>query len=58
MKYHEGTELGMDWAGYIEARDAYDWEPTTQLDGVGESDVLGVEAQLWGETLQSSTRSS
>ena len=53
MKYDQGTKLGMNWAGYVEVRDAYEWEPTTLLEGVGERDVLGVEAQLWTETLES-----
>jgi hexosaminidase len=53
MKYHEGTELGLAWAGHVEVRDAYDWEPTTLLEGVGDNNVLGVEAQLWTETLDS-----
>ena len=51
MKYDERTELGMFWAGYVEVRDAYEWEPTTVLKGVGENDVLGVEAGVWTETL-------
>jgi hexosaminidase len=52
MKYDERTELGLGWAGYVEVRDAYDWEPSTLLDGVGDDDVLGVEAPLWSETLR------
>jgi hexosaminidase len=51
MKYDERTELGMFWAGYVEVRDAYEWEPTTVLEGVGENEVLGVEAGVWTETL-------
>ena len=31
-------------------RDAYDWEPGTELAGVPESAILGVEAPLWAET--------
>jgi hexosaminidase len=53
VKYDPQTKLGHGLAGYVEVRDAYDWEPTTLLDGVGGNDVLGVEAQLWTETLQS-----
>ncbi len=53
MKYDEGTELGLTWAGYVEVRDAYDWDPSTEVEGVTEEQVLGVEAQLWGETLRS-----
>jgi len=53
MKYDAGTRLGLEWAGHVEVRDAYDWDPAKLLDGVGEKDVLGVEAQLWSETLRS-----
>jgi hexosaminidase len=52
MKYDEHTTLGLDWAGHVEVRDAYEWDPSTVLDGVGEADVLGVEAPLWSETLR------
>jgi hexosaminidase len=51
MKYDESTPLGLNWAGYVSVRAAYDWEPATLLAGVGEADVLGVEAALWSETL-------
>jgi len=33
-------------------RDAYEWDPATQVDGVSERDVLGVEAPLWSETVE------
>ena len=52
MKYHASTPLGLIWAGYIDVQDAYTWDPATQVDGVSESDILGVEAPLWSETLQ------
>jgi hexosaminidase len=51
MKYDEHTRLGLEWAGHVEVRDAYDWDPGTLLDGVGAGHVLGIEAQLWSETL-------
>jgi hexosaminidase len=53
MKYDAGTQLGLEWAGHVEVRDTYDWDPAKLLDGVGERQVLGVEAQLWSETLRS-----
>jgi hexosaminidase len=53
LKYDRRTERGLDWAGYVEVRDAYDWDPATLLEGVGEEAVLGVEAPLWSETLRS-----
>jgi hexosaminidase len=52
MKYTAGTALGLQWAGLAEVRDAYDWEPTCYMDGVGEAQVAGVEAPLWSETLR------
>lgn len=51
MKYTPSTELGLNWAAYIEVSDAYNWDPITQIDGLQESDVLGVEAPLWTETI-------
>jgi hexosaminidase len=52
MKYDLSTRLGMHWAGYVEVRDAYDWDPAALLTGVGEAQVLGVEAPLWSETIE------
>lgn len=52
MKYDVSTPLGLNWAGYISVQDAYTWDPATQVDGVSEGDVLGVEAPLWSETLE------
>ena len=51
MKYHPDFELGQDWAGHVDVRDAYDWDPATLVSGVGEDDVVGVEAALWTETV-------
>ncbi|HET9908316.1 MAG TPA: beta-N-acetylhexosaminidase [Anaerolineales bacterium] len=52
MKYDESTRLGQDWAGLISVKHAYDWEPGSSVDGLEESDVLGLEAPLWTETIQ------
>lgn len=51
MKYDSSTELGQDWAGLVEVRDAYAWDPATQVPGATETNVLGIEAALWTETL-------
>ncbi|PXY20565.1 beta-N-acetylhexosaminidase [Prauserella flavalba] len=53
MKYDANTPLGLQWAGFIEVRDAYEWDPGSHVTGVGEQSVLGVEAPLWSETLRS-----
>lgn len=52
MKYDADTTLGLEWAGHIEMRDAYDWEPTTLVPGLPADAVIGVEAAVWTETLR------
>ena len=51
MKYDDSSPLGLDWAGLISVRDAYDWEPGTYMQGLEEQDILGLEAPLWTETV-------
>ena len=53
LKYDATTELGLEWAGHVEVADAYGWDPATIVEGVGEDDVIGVEAALWTETVRS-----
>ncbi len=55
MKYTPATELGLTWAAIVEVRDAYDWDPATYMTGVGEQDIIGVEAPMWSETLRNIT---
>ena len=55
MKYNDSTELGLNWAANVEVRDSYDWDPATYMKGVPESEILGVEAPLWSETIQNIT---
>ena len=51
MKYTPATAIGLEWAGRIEARDAYEWDPASLHAGVREDAILGVEAPLWTETV-------
>jgi len=51
MKYDASTRLGLDWAGHVELRDAYEWEPADLIPGLPADAVLGVEAALWTETI-------
>ncbi|KAA2261365.1 family 20 glycosylhydrolase [Solihabitans fulvus] len=51
MKYNSSTPLGQNWAGYIEVKTAFNWNPGSYLQGVPESAIAGVEAPLWSETL-------
>ncbi|MFF7653833.1 beta-N-acetylhexosaminidase [Streptomyces sp. NPDC007983] len=54
MKYDPSTPLGLSWAGYVEAKQSYDWDPGSYIAGAPPSSVLGVEAPLWSETLSTS----
>ena len=51
MKYDASTEAGLEWAGHVEVRDAYDWEPSTVVEGADADAVIGVEAAVWTETI-------
>ncbi len=54
MKYTEDTPLGLSWAGYVEVRRSYDWDPGAYLPGVPADAVRGVEAPMWSETIENS----
>ncbi|MET9958996.1 beta-N-acetylhexosaminidase [Streptomyces sp. NPDC006326] len=53
MKYDVTTGPGLNWAGFVPVKRAYDWNPGSYLaaSGVPQSAVLGVEAPLWTETI-------
>lgn len=55
MKYNPETELGLRWAGLIDMQTAYEWDPTTYMKGVSETDMVGIEAPLWSETIRNIT---
>ncbi|MGH3705549.1 MAG: family 20 glycosylhydrolase, partial [Agromyces sp.] len=46
--------LGGQWAcgGPCTLENAYNWNPATQISGVPESAILGVEAAFWGEFIR------
>jgi hexosaminidase len=51
MQYDSTSRLGLHWAAYIELDSAYMWDPANYADGITKSDVFGVEAPLWTETI-------
>jgi hexosaminidase len=55
MKYERATELGLRWAGLIPLDTAYSWDPASYIAGVGENDIVGLEAPLWAETIRNIT---
>ncbi|MBT8320658.1 MAG: beta-N-acetylhexosaminidase [Eudoraea sp.] len=50
MKYDPLSEYGLNWAAYIPVDSAYIWTPET-YSGIPRSQILGVEAPLWSETI-------
>lgn len=53
MQYDSTSRIGLHWAAYIEADGAYNWDPATHVEGVDPAAIVGVEAPLWGETIDS-----
>ncbi|MFH8368792.1 beta-N-acetylhexosaminidase [Streptomyces sp. NPDC018031] len=54
MKYTKDTPLGLDWAGLVEVRQSYGWDPGNYLKDAPSTAILGVEAPLWSETISTS----
>lgn len=53
MKPRPDAELGLTWAnGATSVRRAYEWEPRDLIEGIADTDILGVEAPLWTETVR------
>lgn len=53
MQYDSTSRIGLHWAAYIELDDAYNWDPASYVGGINKTDILGVEAPLWTETVTS-----
>ena len=51
MKYDKTTILGLNWAGEIEVRTAYDWDPASSVGSLPADNIIGIEAPLWTETV-------
>lgn len=51
MKYDPMTSLGIVWAGMIDIKNSYNWDPLTVYNNLDEDSIIGIEAPLWSETL-------
>ena len=57
MLHDANDPLGQDWAnGPTSLERSYCWEPSELIAGVGEPDILGVEAALWTEFVGTSAQ--
>ena len=52
MKYDSLTPLGLNWAGYLSVKKAYDWNPGTLVPKINPKQIIGLEAPLWTETIE------
>ncbi len=53
IKPDADSPIGLVWAnGPTSVARAYDWEPLALIEGLVESDILGVEAPMWTETIR------
>lgn len=52
MQYDSISPLGLHWAGYLEVDKAYNWTLESEVKGINKDDILGIEAPLWAETIE------
>jgi len=55
MQYAPDSPFGLHWSGYVDVRQAYEWDPVGYLGEVEPGRVLGIEAALWTETVATMT---
>ena len=49
MKYDGETPVGQTYVGFTDVQEAYSWDPV--MAGLTDTDVVGLEAPLWTETV-------
>lgn len=52
MQYDSTSRIGLHWAAYIEVDSAYQWDPANLVPGIDREQIVGVEAPLWTETVE------
>lgn len=52
IQYDSLCPIGLHWAGYTEVDDAYDWTLESNVKGISKKNILGIEAPLWTETVE------
>jgi len=53
MQYDSLTPLGLHWAGYLPVKKSFDWDPEKLVENLDSQLIVGIEAPLWSETLES-----
>jgi hexosaminidase len=52
MQYDSISPLGLHWAGYLEVDKAYNWTLESNVEGIDKENIIGIEAPLWAETIE------
>eukprot|EP01029_Cantina_marsupialis_P002923 TRINITY_DN127971_c0_g1_i1.p1 TRINITY_DN127971_c0_g1~~TRINITY_DN127971_c0_g1_i1.p1 ORF type:complete len:131 (+),score=20.11 TRINITY_DN127971_c0_g1_i1:3-395(+) len=52
MQYDSICPLGLHWAGYVDVDHAYDWNIENFVEGISKENIVGIEAPLWAETIE------
>ncbi len=52
IKYDKDTRIGLTWAGLSDVDNAYKWNPEDLIPNINRDDILGIEAPLWTETVE------
>ena len=52
MQYDSICPLGLHWAGYVDVKKAYQWSIENFVEGISKENIVGIEAPLWGETIE------
>ncbi|MDE5416714.1 beta-N-acetylhexosaminidase [Labilibaculum sp. DW002] len=52
IQYNKLCPLGLNWSGYIEVDKAYNWTLESNVEGISKEDIVGIEAPLWTETIE------
>lgn len=52
LKYNKDCKLGLTWAGYVDVKKGYNWNPSTLVPEISRNNIVGIEAPLWTETVE------
>lgn len=52
MQYDSASRLGQNWAAYIEVDEAYQWDLASLNATITRDNIIGIEAPLWSETIE------
>ncbi len=51
LKYNKNCKLGLVWAGYVDVKKGYNWNPDSLVPQISRKNIVGIEAPLWTETI-------